>query len=121
MNINSDLASPQPLYFYDNTTDFVTTTTGTSQFNLDSEQQIDLFCSDGFRNSKDGHMLTATCISGNRFQIKNESGHLIDAMCNNYPNHTTRLTNRKCIAGRIVEIGFDVLGKFVIRDVCKRV
>ncbi|XP_055325389.1 uncharacterized protein LOC129579371 [Sitodiplosis mosellana] len=121
VNINSDLATPQPLYFYGNTTDLVTTTTGTSQFNLDGKQQIELFCTDGFRSPYDNDitMLTATCISGNQFRIKNKLGRLIDAMCNNYPNHTTRYTDRKCVAGNIVEIGFDVLGSWVpVLEIC---
>lgn len=89
----------------------MTTTTGTSQFNLDGKQKIQLFCTDGFRKPYDEEMLTAACISGNQFQIKNKSGRLIDAVCNNYPNHTTRFTDRKCAVGNIVEIGFDVRGK----------
>lgn len=111
MDINCDLATPPPLYFYYNTTDFVTTTAGNSTFNLNSKQKIELFCSDGFQKPYDNKTLTAACISGNQFQIKNKSGYLIDAMCKNYPNHTTRLSERKCVVGSIVEIGFDVRGK----------
>lgn len=113
VNINSDLATPQPLYFYYNTTKFVTTTTGTSRFYLDGKQKIELFCTDGFRRPYGNHTLEAACISGNQFQIKNKSGYLIDAVCNNYPHHKARsLTGRVCVGGNIAEIGFDVRGKF---------
>lgn len=111
VNINLDLATPQPLYFYHNTTDFVTTTVGTSEFNLDSQQKIDLFCSDGFQQPYENEILIATCISSNQFEIKNKSGYLVDAKCNNYPKHSVRITDRKCIVDKIVEIGFDVNGK----------
>lgn len=113
VNINSDLATPQPLYFYYNTTEFVTTTTGTSRFHLDGKQKIELFCTDGFRRPYRNDTLEAACISGNQFQIKNKSGYLIDAVCNNYPNHTTRTTSRVCVGGNIVEIGFNVRGKIL--------
>lgn len=112
MKINADLATPQPLYFYSNTTDFVTTTAGTSEFHLDGQQKIDLFCSDGFRSPyATNETLTATCIDGNQFQINNKSAKIVDAVCNNYPYHTTKLSERKCSVGNLVEIGFHVKGK----------
>lgn len=112
VNINADLPTPQPLYFHSNTTDFVTTTPGTSAFHLDADEKIDLFCSTGFRPPYGNETLVATCIGGNQFQINNKSVHLIDAVCKNYPNHTARVsTNRKCSVGNIVEIGFQAGGK----------
>ncbi|XP_031621017.1 uncharacterized protein LOC116339335 [Contarinia nasturtii] len=119
VNINVDLAAPEPLYFYYNTTDYVTTATGTSEFYLDSQQKIELFCSDSFRDPYEGDTLIATCISGNQFQIENKSGYLADAKCNNYPNHTTRFTDRTCVVGKIVEIGFEVKGIWLpIMEIC---
>lgn len=90
----------------------MTTTAGTSEIHLDGQQSIELFCSDSFRPPyASNQSLTATCMVGNQFQINNKSAKLIDAVCNNYPNHTTRLSERKCAAGNIVEIGFHAKGK----------
>lgn len=111
MNINGGLATPQPLYFHSNTTDFVETTAGTSEIHLDGKENIELFCSDGFRPPYVNESLAATCITGNQFQINNKSAKLIDAVCNNYPNHTARVSERKCSVGNIVEIGFQVKGE----------
>lgn len=119
MNINSDLATPQPLYFYYNTTDFVTTVAGTSGFELDAGQQIELFCTDNFRPPFDQHArngsIIATCIRDKIFQIENASGtskvRLNDLACINYPYHTTRVVKRTCSVGKIIEIGFNVRGK----------
>lgn len=119
VNINGGLATPQPLYFYSNTTDFVETTAGTSEIHLDSNEKIELFCSNGFRPPYGNESLTATCIADNQFQINNKSAKLIDVVCNNYPHHTTRVSERKCSVGNIVEIGFQVKGTWVsVLEIC---
>lgn len=115
MNINSDLGTPQPLYFYHNTTEFVTIEDGTSQIQLDAKQQIDLYCTDGFRSpfTKQTNMLTATCVSGKQFIISNKTVNLMNAACNSKIDHTTRLSNRNCVVGKTVEIGYNVNGEFL--------
>lgn len=109
---------PQPLYFYHNTTEFVTIEDGTSQILLDTKEKIDLYCSEGFRApfSKQTKRLTATCVSGKQFQIRNKTFNLKNVTCINSQDHTTRLSQRKCVAGKTVEIGFDVEGKLLFID-----
>lgn len=108
------MGTPQPLYFYHDTTDFVTIETGTTQILLDANEKIDLYCSSGFQNpfSKQTKMLTAACVSGKRFQIQNKTVNLKNATCISNVDSTTRLSNRKCVAGRTVEIGYNVEGEF---------
>lgn len=107
------MGTPQPLYFYHNTTEFVTLEDGSDLIQLDAKDKIDLYCSEGFRSpfSKKTRMLTATCVSGKRFKINNQTINLKNATCISNQDHTTRLTKRKCVVDRTVEIGFDVEGR----------
>lgn len=117
MSIDTDLATPQPLYFQHNTREFVTTTAGTNRIELDAEEQMDLFCTTGFRQTPTltttNDTLTATCISGTEFKIDDKSVTLSGAACKKLPLHSTRLSKEKCDFGNLVEIGFDVKGKIV--------
>lgn len=117
------MGSPQPLYFYEGTKDFVTTTPGTSEFSIQSKEKIELFCSDGFRSpfaiNNVSAVLTATCISGKQFLIANKTSGLQNAICHHHPNHTTVVTNRNCSVGKLIEIGFSVNGVWVpVLEVC---
>lgn len=95
------------------------TIAGTSGFELDAGQQIELFCTDNFRppydqNARNGSII-ATCINGKEYHIDSKSGKLkvklSDLACNNFPFHMTRVVKRTCSVGNIVEIGFNVRGK----------
>lgn len=116
LNINSDLGQPQPLYFYENSTEFVTTSAGSSKFTLEKMQQIDLYCSSGFRQKSHNitnESLTATCMGEKGFTIANKTMTLRNISCVNYPEHKTKVTNETCLAGKLIEIGFDVHNEWV--------
>lgn len=119
------MGTPQPLYVYHNSNDFVSTAAGTSEFHLEKKEQIELFCSDGFRpplNKMGGNVsttLTATCIGGKKFTIAKKSIELVKATCNSYPNHTTVVSQNKCSAGFLIEIGFNMNGAWLpVLEVC---
>lgn len=114
MNINTDLGAPQPLYLYYHSPDLVQTSNKKSYFYLEADEKIDIFCSDGFKPPFSGgktKILTASCISGNRFDLNGRSESLRSVRCNHNVYCDTKPTKRTCIAGNTVEIGFNVEGK----------
>lgn len=114
VNINGDLGNPQPLYLHYHSADLVRTSNGRSFFYLDADERIDLFCSDGFKPPISGDRrktLTASCISGNRFDINGRSETLRTVRCNQNVYSDTRPTKRTCVTGNTVEIGYNVEGK----------
>lgn len=113
VNINADLGKPQPLYLKYRSADFVETSNGKSFFYMEANQKIDLFCSDGFKPPfADGRAktITASCVSGNRFQMNGRRESLRSVRCNQNVYSDTRTTNRTCVAGKTVEIGYNVEG-----------
>lgn len=113
MDIYSDLGDPQPLYLQHNTPEIVKTSKGI--IHLKANEQIDIFCSDGFRPPLSGgkrKMLIATCISGKTFDINGKSQTMKNVRCTRDVLSETKRTKRKCAAANnTVEIGFRVEGK----------
>lgn len=73
-----------------------------------------MFCTDGFRSPFGGSkrkVITATCISGNNFDIDGHKEILRDVRCNGNVYSDTKITKRKCVAGYTAEIGFNVEGQ----------
>lgn len=114
VNINADLGTPQPLYLYYHSPKLVQTSNRRSYFYLEADEKIDVFCSDGFQPPFSGgktKTLTASCISGNRFDLNGRSESLRNVRCNRNAYSETKVTKRRCVAGNTVEIGFNVEGK----------
>lgn len=112
LNINSDFGEPQPLYLKHDAVGFVSTEDGLNEIHLDANEKLDVFCSNGYRPplSNKSNLITVSCISGNRFAIKNKSISFRDIECRNTVSTDTKLTQRKCVTGKTVEIGFYVEG-----------
>lgn len=112
------------MYVYHDSNDFVSTVAGTSEFRLEKKEQIELFCSDGFRpplneSVKIPTTLIAACMGGTKFTIAEKSIELVNAICNSYPNHTTMVSQNMCSAGFLIEIGFNMNGTWrPVLEVC---
>lgn len=119
VNIDGDLGQPQPLYLHYHSADLVETSNGKGFFYLDADEKIDIFCSDGFKPPFSGgraKTITASCISGNRFNFNGRSEILRNVRCNENVYSDTRPTKRTCVAGNTVEIGYNVEGKNKVKS-----
>lgn len=99
--------------------DFVELDSSSGHITLSTGQQIVLHCSRGFKTPLGGTKAVATCASGKQFEVNNKRYEFTQFACKAYPDHKTRITNRTCVGGNIVEIGFEVETKwFSLMEVC---
>ncbi|XP_067008540.2 uncharacterized protein [Anabrus simplex] len=127
VDINEDLAEPQPLLIQPGGALDVT---GFLQPNekgivyLTSGQKVIVACSgtDNYLSpfSEELAQVTATCVSGTTFTINNKRYELSDVVCSFKPSHNAFATGNKCYGNNIeIYIGFNVSRAFYKTiDVC---
>lgn len=121
INVNGDLADPQPLIIKPGTAAFLYPEDRTGIIYLDDEQEVEIYCTSGFRVPEGvGNSAIAKCVDGNLFEVNGTPYTFIEFTCNSIPFHTTRKTGQKCYNDAIkVDIGFDLGDRFAkVLEVC---
>jgi len=113
---------PQPLLIRPGTSEFFNPTGRYGIITLNENQQIELYCSNGFASpaGTTGNSVTATCSTGNQFTFNNGRYNFYQFVCQSYPAHSARKTGARCYNnGYELEIGFVVATRFLrIMTVC---
>jgi hypothetical protein len=118
------LGEPQPLLIRPATTSWFNPQGSDGIIRLNSNEQLELFCTTGFSSPAGtaGNSITITCAGGNQFSHNGFTFPFNNFVCNAYPAHTARRTGARCFNnGIIVEIGFEVgsSARFLhVMDVC---
>lgn len=114
------MGEPQPLLLRPGTEEFPMPATSNGWVRFEHQEQLELFCSNGFRRPFSGNSISAECLNGTRFLVGTDDFTFEDFMCADLPIHTARHTNRTCFNGNtIAEIGMEVDNRWVhLMDVC---
>lgn len=121
INVNADLADPQPLIIKPRTAAFLYPLDKTGIAYLADGEEVEVYCTSGFRIPAGvGNSVLAKCVDGNLFEYNEIAYNFINFTCNSIPYHTTRTTGAKCYNDATkVEIGFDLGNRFLkVLDVC---
>lgn len=104
------MGEPQPLLIRPGTTEFFDPQGSDGIIRLNSNQQLELFCSGSFTSPAGASgSITVTCTSGNQFLFSGASFPFSSFVCNAYPTHIARRTGARCFNNGVdVEIGFEV-------------
>lgn len=115
INVNGDLADPQPLLIKPGTSEFFNPSSKAGIVELNENQQIELYCSStGFASPANaGNKIIATC-NGGQFTFNSVKYNFNQFQCKAFPDHTARTTGARCYNnGYVVEIGFIVETRFL--------
>lgn len=84
---------------------------------LKKNENVILFCSDGFTFSKEFRSLNATCLGNNQYEIQQtqQTHSLFEIICNSLPRHEVRRSGN-CLGRNNTAIGIKVLIGFKIDD-----
>lgn len=108
--MNGDLGEPQPLLIKPGTTEFFDPQGSDGIIRLNSNQQLELYCTTGFASPGAAtNSITVSCTSGNQFLYSGAAFPFNSFTCRAYPDHTARKTGARCFNnGFEVEIGFQI-------------
>lgn len=117
------MGEPQPLLLQPDSNEFLTPSGSDGTVYMKPRQEIELYCTDGFRYPYSGDTIYATCIEDDRFLYHGEEYIFNEFICNKLPKHTARHTKIPCggifSSANIAEIGFEVDERFIhMIDVC---
>lgn len=96
INVNKDLADPQPLIVRPGTSAFVYPEDKTGIINLEKDQEVEIYCTaTGFKIPEGaGNSVIAKCIEGTYFEVSGMAYTFKDFTCKTIPYHIARKTGR---------------------------
>jgi hypothetical protein len=108
--VNGGLGEPQPLLIKPGTTEFYLPQGSDGIVRLNSNEQLELYCTNGFASPGGAsNSITVTCSSNNQFSFGGNTYAFNAFYCTAYPVHKARKTGGRCYNnGYEVEIGFEV-------------
>lgn len=121
INVNGDLADPQPLIVRPGTSAFVYPADKTGIIYLEIGQAVEIYCPAGLKVPEGvGNSAIAKCVDGNKYEVNGIPYSFKDFTCKSIPYHTARKTGSKCYNNAAqVEIGFDLGTRFLkVLEVC---
>ncbi|XP_063708759.1 uncharacterized protein LOC134837318 [Culicoides brevitarsis] len=113
IDINKDFKFPEPLLMTHHAEgtkrDFLQPLNNSKGLiHLDSNEEFELHCSHGFKETFDGKSLKARCLRGTTFVIENRKMTLKEVSCKRNTFHTTQKAGKCKNNGTLIEIGYEI-------------
>lgn len=121
VDIQRDLATPPPLLIRPGTTTFFHPTDRSGILTMETSQQMELFCTNGFSHPLgiEKNLVSVSCAYERKFRVNGRLYNLNDFTCHRYPLHGVRSTKRCFNNATFVDVGFEVEGRFLdVFSVC---
>lgn len=113
---------PSPLFIRPGTTEFFHPTDRTGTLTMKKNQQIELFCTNGFSHPLgiEKNSVSVSCAYEGKFRMSGRLYNLNEFTCHKYPFHSVRRRPEHCFNDAIlVDIGFWVEKRFLnVLTVC---
>lgn len=114
INLNRDIADPQPLLIHPNTTEFVYPSVRHGFIDLRLGEQMELFCTGGFTINPRITSMIVSCDEGNRFSYDGSQYGFRSFVCTRNHRNIAVRSGRDCYKGAsLLTIGFDVETRFI--------
>lgn len=119
VNINRDLATPQPIYIRPGTEDFFHPLNRRGIIEMSAGQEMELFCTNEFATPSgvSSNLIRISCVSDTQFRHNGTLHHINEFTCRNWPTSVAqrRLTITRCFnKGIFVDVGFQVNDRFLL-------
>ncbi|XP_055906640.1 uncharacterized protein LOC129941896 [Eupeodes corollae] len=117
LDINKDLADPQPLHLHPGSTVFWPVR-DKGHLEIPRGESVELQCTKGFRLKPTDKSINATCSEDKSFLVNNEKVPFQLLNCTSPVRYTVREANSTCADNaRLYEIGFDVTSNRFIKTI----
>lgn len=120
INLNRDIADPQPLLIIPNTTEFVYPTERHGFIDLQLGEQMELFCTGGFTFDPSKTSIIVSCDTENMFRFEESLFAFRNFVCLRNQRNVAIRTGKECYKGAsLLTVGFDIETRFVpLYNIC---